>query len=54
MCHPLLLCSQFKGRSNMELFEAISTRRSVRAYQDKPVEDEKLQAVLDAVRMAPS
>ena len=38
----------------MELFEAIKTRRSVRTYQDKPVEDEKLQAVLDAVRMAPS
>ena len=38
----------------MELFEAIKTRRSVRAYQDKPVEDEKLQSVLDAVRMAPS
>ena len=38
----------------MELFEAIKTRRSVRTYQDKPVENEKLQAVLDAVRMAPS
>jgi nitroreductase len=38
----------------MELFEAIKTRRSVRTYQDKPVEDEKLQAVLDAVRLAPS
>ncbi len=38
----------------MELFAAIKTRRSVRAYQDRPVEDEKLQAVLDAVRMAPS
>ncbi len=38
----------------MELSEAISTRRSVRAYQDRPVEDEKLQAVLEAVRMAPS
>jgi nitroreductase len=38
----------------MELFEAIKTRRSVRAYQDKPVEDEKLHAVLEAVRIAPS
>jgi nitroreductase len=38
----------------MELFEAINTRRSVRSYLDMPVEDEKLQAVLDAVRMAPS
>jgi nitroreductase len=38
----------------MELFEAIKTRRSIRAYQDKLVEDEKLQSVLDVVRMAPS
>ena len=38
----------------MELFEAIRTRRSVRKYLDKPVEDDKLQAVLEAVRMAPS
>ena len=38
----------------MELFEAIKTRRSVRKYLDKPVENDKLQAVLEAVRMAPS
>jgi nitroreductase len=38
----------------MELFDAIKTRRSVRKYLDKPVEDEKLQAVLEAVRMSPS
>lgn len=38
----------------MDLFEAIKTRRSVRKYSDKPLEAEKLQAVLDAVRMAPS
>ena len=38
----------------MDLFEAIKTRRSVRKYLDKPVEDDKLQAVLEAVRMAPS
>jgi nitroreductase len=38
----------------MELFEAIETRRSIRKYIDKPVEDQKLRAVLEAVRMAPS
>ncbi len=38
----------------MELFEAIRTRRSIRKYLDKPVEEEKLQAVLEAVRLAPS
>ena len=38
----------------MEVFEAIKTRRSIRKYSDKTVEEEKLQAVLEAVRMAPS
>ena len=38
----------------MDLFEAIRTRRSIRKYSDKPVEDEKLQSVLEAVRMSPS
>ena len=38
----------------MDLFEAIKTRRSIRKYSDKTVEDGKLQAVLEAVRIAPS
>jgi nitroreductase len=37
----------------MDIFEAIKTRRSIRKYSDKPVEDEKLR-LLEAVRMAPS
>ena len=38
----------------MDIFEAMKTRRSVRKYSEKPVEDEKLNAVLEAVRRAPS
>ncbi len=38
----------------MDTFEAIRTRRSVRKFLDRPVEPEKLQAVLEAARMAPS
>lgn len=38
----------------MDLFEAIQSRRSIRNYQDKPVEDEKLQQILNAARLAPS
>jgi nitroreductase len=38
----------------MDVFEAIRTRRSVRKYLDTKVETEKLEAVLAAVRMAPS
>jgi len=38
----------------MEVMEAIGRRRSIRAFTDRPVEEEKLQAVLDAGRLAPS
>ncbi len=38
----------------METLAAIASRRSVRKFSDRPVEEEKLQAVLEAVRMAPS
>lgn len=38
----------------MDLFEAIRTRRSVRRFADRPVEEEKLTAILDATRQAPS
>ena len=38
----------------MDLYEAIRKRFSVRAYQDTPVEPEKLRRVLEAGRMAPS
>jgi nitroreductase len=38
----------------MDLFKAIYGRRSVRKYKDQPVEDEKLQKVLEACRAAPS
>ncbi|MCK4349549.1 MAG: nitroreductase family protein, partial [Candidatus Krumholzibacteria bacterium] len=38
----------------MNVIEAIERRKSIRAYEDKPVEDEKLLAVLEAARLAPS
>jgi nitroreductase len=38
----------------MDVYDAIATRKSVRAYLDKPVEEEKLNAVLEAARLAPS
>jgi nitroreductase len=38
----------------MDVFEAISTRRSIRKYKDAPVEDEKLEMILEAARIAPS
>jgi nitroreductase len=38
----------------MDVQEAIRQRRSVRSWQDRPVEDEKLKLVLEAARLAPS
>lgn len=38
----------------METGDAIKTRRSVRRFSDRPLEPEKLLAVLDAARLAPS
>lgn len=38
----------------MTLFETLKKRKSVRAYLDKPVEKEKINAILDAARHAPS
>ena len=38
----------------MNVFQAIKTRRSVRSYLDKPVEEDKLLRVLEAARLAPS
>ena len=38
----------------MDVQEAIRKRYAVRSYQDRPVEEEKLLAVLEAARLAPS
>ena len=38
----------------MDVFEAIKERRSIRSYKDKPIEEEKLQRLLEAARLAPS
>ena len=38
----------------MHFSELIRTRQSVREYQDKAVEDEKLARLIEAVRLAPS
>lgn len=40
--------------SIMNVIDAIKTRKSVRKYSSKSIEDEKLTAVLEAARLAPS
>jgi nitroreductase len=43
-----------KSEEKMEYSELIAMRYSVRAYLPNPVEDEKLQAILEAARLAPT
>jgi nitroreductase len=38
----------------MEYFEAVKARHSVRAFQKKPVEEEKILRVIEAINLAPS
>jgi nitroreductase len=38
----------------MDVMDAITQRESVRSYQSTPVEDKKLQLLLEAARLAPS
>ncbi len=38
----------------MDLFETVAARRSIRKYQNRPVEEEKLTRILEAARLAPS
>ena len=38
----------------MNVLEAIAARRSIRKYDDRPIEADKLQKVLESMRLAPS
>jgi nitroreductase len=43
-----------KEEEKMDVFTAIKQRSSVRAYQDKEVEEDKLRKILEAARLSPS
>jgi nitroreductase len=43
-----------KRRKEMDFFELIYKRESVRGYLDKPVEREKIEKIIEAARVAPS
>ena len=38
----------------MDVYEAIRSRTSVRSYRSDPIEEDKLERILDAARLAPS
>jgi len=38
----------------MDFFEAVKARHSTRAFQSRPVEDEKIHRIIEAVNLAPS
>jgi nitroreductase len=41
-------------REDMDVFDCIRQRRSIRVYQDRPVSEEALRQILEAVNAAPS
>jgi nitroreductase len=45
---------QQDAKAKIGVMEAIRVRKSVRAYADRPVDDETLNIILDAGRLAPS
>jgi nitroreductase len=38
----------------MDFFEAVKARRSIRAFQNRPLEEEKMNRIIEAVNLAPS
>ncbi len=38
----------------MDFFQVVETRQSIRAFQDKPIEPEQLQRILETINRAPS
>jgi nitroreductase len=42
------------GGRVMDVFKAIEDRRSIRKYQDVPVEEEKIDKIIESARIAPS
>ncbi|UCE35069.1 MAG: nitroreductase family protein [Deltaproteobacteria bacterium] len=42
-----------QGLDEQGFFDLISTRRTVRAFKDKPVEGEKLERIIEAISLAP-
>ena len=38
----------------MDFFEAVRTRHSIRAFENRPVEEEKIHRIIEAVNLAPS
>lgn len=51
---PIPLENRMERNALSPLMECILKRRSVRTYSDRPVEEEKIGAVLEAARWAPS
>jgi nitroreductase len=43
-----------KYRVEMDYFEAVKSRHSIRAFQDKPVEEEKIRRIIEVINLAPS
>jgi nitroreductase len=50
----MVTASEQKGRPSMETWDAITSRRNVRQFVEKPIDDAVLDRILEAGRRAPS
>ncbi|MGQ9588166.1 MAG: nitroreductase family protein, partial [Thermoplasmata archaeon] len=50
--NPVILIA--KSGERMEVVEAIRTRRAKRAFQEKRIEDDKVEALIEAARLSAS
>lgn len=53
--HPYFQLISFIGvEFDLDFYDVVRTRRSVRSYRPDPISDDVLDQVLEAVRIAPS
>jgi nitroreductase len=51
---PYLICTLFEKEVNVEFYDVIRKRRSIRKYKPDPIPEAILKNILDAGRIAPS
>ena len=49
-----LSCNGLKYEIMLDFFEAVKARHSIRSFQSRPVEEEKVNRIIETVNLAPS
>jgi nitroreductase len=54
LCESMAVRQKREGNQKMDFFDVVRLRRSVRAFADRALEEEKLRIILDSANRAPS